>query len=534
MKVLKVVPLVLGFLLYANSACALTLPGAAAAAAATGAGLEAILQGVEQANSFLAWSRANNLTPEEVKQVQAAIDYMKEKGFVNEARQAQTMLNNTKSTGWSLLGSTYVVREGGSSDMAETFGGPSNAVFNNGHTVLYRNFFNTSKHDGLVIDTPDKRIRDQALTLIHELEHKNTQSDVTDIHLINLLRGYDGEKGPLTKTAETLGPLGYTPDEVRTIRDAWATGPYKKYVNLIDKANPKPDPPKADDATPPTTDEPGPDATRDRPRKHRSDATKSKGPRSIDDEPTKTKEPPLDGSDLGDLSDIPVDPNLRLPHPTPDQIARAGRLGDQSQGGIPGTNQPPGQATGQTGQPQGGYQSGPEVPGTGGPQQPSGPFPPYDPRYDPRGGGMNVPTSGSQYPRGGTASAQNPPARGGTQQPPASGAQCSQPLCYQPGQQGCISGPLPNQKGWEAACYANMLSRCNAGEAGATGATCVHKGADASCAVRARRVCAEMSGNAPVGPACGPATQGKCTCPGGAKGHIPCDKSKGKCHCGAG
>jgi hypothetical protein len=36
----------------------------------------------------------------------------------------------------------------------------------------------------------------------------------------------------------------------------------------------------------------------------------------------------------------------------------------------------------------------------------------------------------------------------------------------------------------------------------------------------------------PTGPACGPMTS--CTCKGGGKGHIPCDKSKGACHCGAG
>jgi hypothetical protein len=36
----------------------------------------------------------------------------------------------------------------------------------------------------------------------------------------------------------------------------------------------------------------------------------------------------------------------------------------------------------------------------------------------------------------------------------------------------------------------------------------------------------------PSGPACGPATS--CRCANGGMGHIPCDKSKGACHCGAG
>jgi len=36
----------------------------------------------------------------------------------------------------------------------------------------------------------------------------------------------------------------------------------------------------------------------------------------------------------------------------------------------------------------------------------------------------------------------------------------------------------------------------------------------------------------PGGGGCGPATS--CTCAGGGMGHIPCDKSKGACHCGGG
>ena len=36
----------------------------------------------------------------------------------------------------------------------------------------------------------------------------------------------------------------------------------------------------------------------------------------------------------------------------------------------------------------------------------------------------------------------------------------------------------------------------------------------------------------PLGPTCGPGTS--CRCAGGGMGHIPCDKSKGACHCGEG
>ena len=43
-----------------------------------------------------------------------------------------------------------------------------------------------------------------------------------------------------------------------------------------------------------------------------------------------------------------------------------------------------------------------------------------------------------------------------------------------------------------------------------------------------------MGSKPPMGPkpSCGPATS--CTCAGGGIGHIPCDKSKGACHCGGG
>jgi hypothetical protein len=543
MKALKVLPLVIGILLYANAAYGMTLPAAAGAAAAIGAGLEAITQTVAQINSVSAWASGNNLTSEQVKEVQAAIDYMKSKGFVNEAKQAQTMLNNSQSWVWRKLGSTYVVKEGKSGDMAETFGGSSNAIFNNGHTVLYDNFFKVPKHDGIAIDTPEKRTRDQALTLIHELEHKNTQTDVININLINALRGYDTERGPLTKTADTLAGLGYTPKEIETIRTTWANGPYKKYVNLIDKAVAKSEPPKTDEPTIPKADEPAapspaPEQKGDRPQKKMAE---TKGRRQSDTDetrPSKTKEPPREKSDSGDQSDTPVDPYVK--GPTADQIARASKLGDQAQGGIPGKSSPPGQPTGQTGQPQGGYQGGQEVPGARGPQQPGQEpgllFPPYDPRSDPRGGGTklggNTPTKSDRPP---TKVAQNPPA---------SEARCREPLCYQAGQTGCEKGPLPQDPGWIPACYENMRARCIQGlaeaKAGRTGGTCVLPGADPSCEAHARQVCggdltgvgSKPASPSPSGATCGPMTS--CKCAGGAKGHIPCDKSKGACHCGPG
>ncbi len=41
----------------------------------------------------------------------------------------------------------------------------------------------------------------------------------------------------------------------------------------------------------------------------------------------------------------------------------------------------------------------------------------------------------------------------------------------------------------KAACYSNMLTRCNQGMAGGSGDWCVRKGSDASCEARAQRVC---------------------------------------------
>jgi hypothetical protein len=507
MKTLKATPLILGVLLYANAAYGMEPMTIVGVTAAIGAGLEALGQGVAQINSSANWATSQNLTTEQTKQVQDAINYLNQKGFKEEAKQAQTLLDNSRS--WTR--STLVYREGKGNDMALTSGGPVNAVFNNGHITLYRNFFDVAKHDGIAIDAPDKRTRDQAQVLLHELEHLNTQANTHHIYLISPT--WDWEKGPITKQVESLGTLGYTPDEVRTIRGTWDKGPYKKYVNLIDKELPKLDPPKADEATPPATNdagttEPGPDTKSDRPRKQKSDATKSKGPRTIDDEPTKTKAPPREKSDSGDQSDVPG--------PTPDQIARASKLGDQAQGGIPGTSQPTGARTGQSGQPQGGYQGGQEVPGAPGPQQPGqqpGFFPPYDPRGDPRGGGTIM--GGGSTP----SKSSGPPSKV-AQPPPASGAQCSAPLCRQMSQANCerLGGPncanmaasLPSCPGFpaspigpltkaqqaqlapekvRAACYSNMLLRCQQGEAGGTGGFCVRKGGEPSCEVRAQRSC---------------------------------------------
>jgi RHS repeat-associated protein len=210
----------------------------------------------------------------------------------------------------------------------------------------------------------------------------------------------------------------------------------------------------------------------------------------------------------------------------PGAVARAGQTGGEFGGGMP---IPGGQTGGKSGlggptaipqpQPEGtgtGTASGAggSSPGPGAP--PLGPQPGSAPPVPLPGGGVTrppvwplpqpgQPTPGNQPPRGrGTpgnmnppATANTPPTKGGktpvapgnTQTPTASGGQCRDPICYYSGQEQCEKGPLPNEPGWLPACYANMLARCNAGEAGGTGPTCVHKGADPSCAVRAQRVC---------------------------------------------
>jgi hypothetical protein len=412
----KFVPLLLGFLLCANSAYGMEPMTMAGVTAAIGAGLELLGQGVAQINSSANWATSKNFTPQQVQQVQAAIDYMKEKGFSQEANQAQTLLDNAKGNSWG--SSTFVYREGKGKDMALTSGGPLNAMFNNGHITLYRNFFDVNKHDGIAIDTPGKRSRDQAQTLIHELEHLNTQANTTHIYIYSPF--WDWEKGPIQKQVESLGGLGYTPEEIQTIRDTWAKGPYKGYVDLIDKALanlPKPA------APPPNTDASGPSEPAHEP----NNATSGSGRPA----PTTPSETPAAG-------------NFPQPRATADQVSRAGSLGDQVQGGVPGANQ---QEGGRSGAPQGGYQ-GQSGRGSTGPQQPEqGPllFPPPDPRS----GRVRPTPPGVQLPPGGSATA-------GRRTPPGS----------------------------------------------------------------------------PGGASCGPTTS--CRCASGATGHIPCDRSMGRCHCGGG
>ncbi len=120
---------------------------------------------------------------------------------------------------------------------------------------------------------------------------------------------------------------------------------------------------------------------------------------------------------------------------------------------------------------------------------------------------------------GGPAS--GPPAAGAVAAPAAppaaaTGGQCDQPLCREMQQINCKSlgramgncdaagVPSCGRSDFtlaevKAACFDNMLRRCNQGVAGGTGSSCVKPGADASCAVRAMRVCG-----------CDPATQPQC------------------------
>ncbi len=271
MKALKMTVLVVGVLLYANAAYGMTPLAGAAVTAVIGTGLELISQAVVQINSTADWATGKNLTDAQVKQVQAAIDYLNKKGFVTQAQQAQTLLDNSKSNSWT--SSTFVYREGGKLDMALTSGGPINALpfVNNGHITLYQNFFGVKNHDGIAIDSSDKRARDQAQTLVHELDHLNSQANREHIYLLNLLT--DWERQPLQTQVESLKGLGYTPDEIQTIRDTWAKGPYKKYVSLIDKVLEKPDTPTTAETTPPNTDEAKPIATSQEPKSTQSPKT---------------------------------------------------------------------------------------------------------------------------------------------------------------------------------------------------------------------------------------------------------------------
>ena len=197
---------------------------------------------------------------------------------------------------------------------------------------------------------------------------------------------------------------------------------------------------------------------------------------------------------------------------SPGDSAAASNAGSEFEGGVPNTGRGRG---------------GPAVVATQGPNYqgvppppPGGPLPPGlggTMPYGPMIAGAGVlgypvpPTLGNRVPltTGGTVTGPTgpntpppPPPTTGTKVPSkpatpttpavppvaAAGGECRKPTCSRDGQTDCESVPIGTD--WTAACYANMLSRCNQGMAGATGATCVHRGADPSCEVRAKRVCA--------------------------------------------
>ena len=438
MKALKMVPLVLGVLLNANTAYAVAPAVAAGVAAALAAGLEGISQATAQFNSSANWATSENLTAGQAKQVDEAINYLKEKGFAEQAQQAQTMLGNSKS--W--FRSTFVYREGKSKDMALTSGGPVNAIFNNGHITLYRNFFDITKHDGVTIDTPDKRKRDQAQTLVHELEHLNTQANTQHIYLLNLFR--DWEKDPIAKQVESLGALGYTPQEIKTIRGAWEKGDYKKYVKLIDKELAKPEPPKAEDETPPKTEEAKATEPPAEPKTERSpqkkDEAKVIGPGPDDRPGTSTLKPGTDA------------PKSEEPAPQkPDETNATGPGPEQRPGtSSPGTGSSPTSTGCQTYdptnpacEPNAGKPTGPSDTAAAGQQPFSGGVPAGGPTSGATGGGPGAPAVPQPPTYGGTG--QEQPSGPGT----AGTAGTQLPYPYPPPGYPPSVGPPPAQVPWQ-------------------------------------------------------------------------------------
>jgi RHS repeat-associated protein len=188
------------------------------------------------------------------------------------------------------------------------------------------------------------------------------------------------------------------------------------------------------------------------------------------------------------------------------------------------------------------------------------------PGYDPRGGGPGRiprdplnPAPGSRPGMTGTQTPASGGTAGGGMTPPTKGAPPTKvaqtPTAPQP----------PQQQGVRVNCYSACFNGCmaNKGGSGYFQGMCAPEGPCYSTRVTpdaCSNFCAGYKqdvllntgdlqigvcgggpsgvGSKPAAPqptsgaTCGPATS--CRCAGGAMGHIPCDKSKGACHCGPG
>jgi hypothetical protein len=220
---------------------------------AVGIVAEGTVQAGQQMGSTYEWlMNTKHLTREQIEQTQKAIDYLRQKGFKSEADQAQKMLNNSKSAFWKRFGSSFVYKEpatlkDGTKDrtVAETHGGPVNAVLNTGYIKL-QGFFGATTDEGIPIKTDEDRARFQAKTLLHELEHLNTQANTHRVRIFDGAR--DFERDPMIKHLGNLRELGYTQEEIEKLKETYSNNPgYRRYVKHIEKElqtkdeNPKPE-----------------------------------------------------------------------------------------------------------------------------------------------------------------------------------------------------------------------------------------------------------------------------------------------------
>ena len=206
-----------------------------------------------QLEDWANWWSSSKLTPVQVAQVQKAVDYLQKRGFTAEAKQAQGMLNS------SLL--VYQKPPKGSTEddtLAVTYGGLKNALFNDGHITL-RGFFGAT-HDGPIDNlTDDQRTRLQAKTLLHELEHLNTQSNALS-HPAVVDWVTDKELGPTAKHLGSLRQLGYDTNEITKIKDEYETNVKpQKLIDILTKELTKPSQPEVakpdDEKEPQKTDD---------------------------------------------------------------------------------------------------------------------------------------------------------------------------------------------------------------------------------------------------------------------------------------
>jgi hypothetical protein len=190
-------------------------------------GLEGLGQVYMQTETWYQWRKSATLSATQKKEVEKAIAHLKKSGFAKEAAQAQQLLDQ------GLL----VFRATKDRTLGQAHGGIVQGVAGNGFITLHPQFFNATNDLALTDITPEQRTRLQALTLIHEMTHLNEQVNRLGLALSRYTR--DNEYDPFAAQTRAMPALGYTREEIQTIRDGIQNSKgglrgYKPYVPLYD------------------------------------------------------------------------------------------------------------------------------------------------------------------------------------------------------------------------------------------------------------------------------------------------------------